>query len=142
PALKFTEGAVRTVVFQSADKDIWRNRYAQVRSTSNLRLLLHAHVVELCTASDGSTVERLRVRTLTGTEFNVVPRAVVLAAGGIENSRMQLCSRGRFPSGLGHVHQHVGRFLQEHRALRSAIIRLADERTPMGLYLMHRHPSG
>lgn len=142
--LPFTTDAVQTVVFQSASADTWLNRYAEVTSASNLRLLCHACVVDVRTGNDRCRVERLRVRTLNGAEFEIASRVVVLAAGGLENARLLLLSRDHHPNGLGNRHDLVGRFFQEHLALRGGIIRFSNQamHDRMGLYFMHTHEGG
>jgi hypothetical protein len=58
-------------------------------------------------------VDVLRVAALPGRTFRARPRAVVLAAGGIENARLLLASRRDRPSGLGNEYDLVG-FFMEH----------------------------
>jgi choline dehydrogenase-like flavoprotein len=144
PALKFSDDSVRTVVFQRASVDQWKQRFAEVSAADKLDLALNAHVVGMHTDPDGTRITRLTVRTGSATTFTVQPRAVVLATGGIENARMLLLNRERFPAGLGNAHDLVGRFFQEHLAIRGGIIRQARPglASDMGLYYAHKAEDG
>ena len=138
-ALQFKDDTVGTVVFQRAAIDRWTRRFDEITGTARLDLALHADVVGMHADRDGARIEQLTVRTSSNTEFTVQPRAVVLATGGIENARMLLLNRDRFSNGLGNGHDLVGRFFQEHLAIRGGIIRparpgLAKE---LGLYYQH-----
>lgn len=141
PELQFEGDRLHTTVFQLADVDTWRNRYDEVTATDGLRLLLHGHIVEMRTDLDGRRIERLRVRTTSGSTFEVAPRVTVLAAGGIENARMLLLNRDRHPTGLGNEYDLLGRFFQDHLLIRGGIIRpdTPDFATRLGLYRKHRH---
>ncbi|MBD0324390.1 MAG: GMC family oxidoreductase, partial [Aldersonia sp.] len=138
-ALQFSDDSVRTVVFQRAAIDQWKQRFAEVTGTTGLDLVLHAHVVGMHADAAGTRIARLTVRTTSGTAFTVEPRAVVLATGGIENARMLLANRDRFPNGLGNGHDLVGRFFQEHLAIRGGIIRPTHPELArdLGLYYPH-----
>ncbi|MDQ6775970.1 MAG: GMC family oxidoreductase [Actinomycetota bacterium] len=80
----------------------------------DVTLLLHSNVTELLTDPDGNRVEAVSVQTLNGRSFQVHGRAVVLAAGAIENARLLLLSRRTRPAGVGNEHDLVGRFFMEH----------------------------
>jgi choline dehydrogenase-like flavoprotein len=144
PALPFVTRSASTVVFQLAEVDTWVKRFDEVRTTKNLRLLLHAHVTDIRVGHDGNHVESLGVRTMSGTSFEVRPRTTVLAAGGIENARMLLANRDRHPNGIGNGHDLVGRFFQEHLMIRGGVIRSADPSLAdnLNLYLKHRNDDG
>jgi choline dehydrogenase-like flavoprotein len=88
--------------------------------------LLNANVTELTMEPGTSRVEALRVQTMTGRAFTVRSRAVVLAAGGIENPRLLLASNGARPAGLGNEHDLVGRCFMEHIHTRAGHVRLRD----------------
>ncbi|MDQ6606292.1 MAG: GMC family oxidoreductase [Actinomycetota bacterium] len=90
-------------------------------------LLLRANVTELLTDPEGRRIEGVSVRTLTGRSFRVDGRAVVLAAGAIENARLLLLSRRARRAGVGNEHDLVGRFFMEHLHVPAGHLR-ADER--------------
>ena len=60
------------------------------------------------------SVNRVRVATLDGKDFDVVAKIFVLATGAIENARLLLHSSNVEKTGLGNGHDLVGRFFMEH----------------------------
>jgi choline dehydrogenase-like flavoprotein len=80
-----------------------------------VHVLLHANALELETDAEARRVTAVRAGTLKGNGFAVRARAVVLAAGGIENARLLLLSRPeKAPRGLGNAHDVVGRYFSNH----------------------------
>ena len=86
---------------------------ADLEAGPNLRVLLHANVVNIATL-DGRNVDGVDLRTLAGNSSRVQARAYVLAAGGIENPRLLLASTDHDPAGLGNGNDLVGRYFTEH----------------------------
>ena len=76
-------------------------------------------------SADVQQVQVVRARSSLGTPFSVRARAFVLAAGGIENPRLLLCSDDQRRGGIGNEHDLVGRFLLEHPEFRLGVIRPA-----------------
>jgi choline dehydrogenase-like flavoprotein len=142
PALQFKDDTVRTVVFQRARIDEWKRRFDEVTGTAGLDLVMHAHVTGMHADADGTRIARLTVRTTSDTVFTVKARAIVLATGGIENARMLLVNRDRFPNGLGNGHDLVGRFFQEHLAIRGGVIRPSRPELARELGLYYPHVAG
>lgn len=92
-------------------------RYAhRLRAAPNLQVLLHANVTRVCLDADGTAVERMVVRTLTGKTFSVGAGSVVLAAGGLEVARLLLANRDVHRRGIGNDHDVVGRYYMCHLA--------------------------
>ena len=88
---------------------------ARIIASHNVTTLLRANVTELVLdEADGRRVVAARVRAIGGGAFTVRARTFVLAAGGIENARLLLASRGQRPAGLGNEHDLVGRYFMEH----------------------------
>ncbi len=100
----------------SCPTDFGRRYRARLALSRSVRLVLHANVTELHTGADGSFVQSLAVRTLTGRAFSVRARRVVLAMGGLEVPRLLLASRDRHARGIGNAHDHVGRHYMCHIA--------------------------
>jgi choline dehydrogenase-like flavoprotein len=102
-------------VFQYSPETNFGESYrARILAAANVTTLLHGNLTQIRMDPDSSRVGVLRVATLTGREFSIRPRAVVLAAGGIENARLLLASRADRPQGLGNECDMVGRFFMEH----------------------------
>ena len=81
---------------------------------SDTRVLLHAAVTEVLTDPASGRVSGVAVRSVSGIAATVRAAIVILAAGGIENARLLLLSRGASPAGLGNAHDVVGRTLMDH----------------------------
>jgi choline dehydrogenase-like flavoprotein len=97
----------------------WIKRFGEsfrgeLKAALSVRVLLHAHVVRLCTNESGTLVNHVEVRSLAGKIGRVEARTFVLAAGGIENARLLLLSNERCRAGVGNEHDLVGRFFMEH----------------------------
>lgn len=113
-------GLDSTVVLQdrmwrfSLPTDFGKTNRARLQQAANVKLLLHANVLQLKSNAAGSHVERLRVATLEGKEFSVRARFVALAAGGIEVTRLLMLSDDANPAGLGNEYDLVGRFYGSH----------------------------
>lgn len=93
--------------------------------STRLRCFLRANLVGIETDASATLVEGLRVATLTGREFHVVPRIAILAMGGIENARMLLLPNPHAPLGIGNPYDLVGRYFMEHPSFRSGLFKKA-----------------
>jgi len=98
--------------------------------------LVHGNVTELLLDQDSRRIEAVAVRTLNGRSFQVEGRAVVLAAGGIENARLLLASRRDQPAGIGNEHDLVGRFFMEHLHTRAGYLKAKAGPIGRGFYRM------
>lgn len=108
-------GEVMTRWFEYSPPTRFGSTYRkEIEHASNIRTYLHSNVLEIVPAGDGGSVERLSVGTLSGRRFEVRPKFVILATGGIENARMLLLSNSVQPAGLGNARGLVGRFFMEH----------------------------
>jgi choline dehydrogenase-like flavoprotein len=84
------------------------------RHSGDIRIILNATVTAINTNSAGSAVQSIDVRDRGGKLRTLLAPRVILCAGGIENARLLLASRGVVPSGLGNQNDLVGRFLMDH----------------------------
>jgi len=92
-------------------------RYGRrLREARNVRVLLHANVVELRLEDSGQRLQSAAVRTLRGGNFSVTARLFVLATGGLEVARLLLASRSVLKQGVGNRHDVVGRYYMCHLA--------------------------
>jgi len=108
------ETCFENVIFQYNPANFGEIYRARLTAASDVITMLHANLTGIELAPGSSQVGVLRIGTLTGRTLTVRPRAVVLAAGGIENARLLLASRGDRPAGLGNDFDLVGRFFMEH----------------------------
>jgi choline dehydrogenase-like flavoprotein len=80
------------------------------------RVYLHAQVVELLPAADGTRVEAVMVRTPAGKMVRFEADEVVVAAGTVETSRLLLAS------GVGNANDQVGRNFHDHVTVAAATL--------------------
>jgi choline dehydrogenase-like flavoprotein len=90
-----------------------------LRRSTHIRCFLRGNLVGIQTDSSATVVEGLRVATLTGREFRIIPRIAILAMGGIENARILLLPNPHAPQGIGNPYDLVGRYFMEHPSFRS-----------------------
>lgn len=86
----------------------------ELEKADNIKVLVHANLMELEAAPDGTSVRRARIAALGGRSGFVTARHYVLASGGIENARLLLLSNSVVPQGLGNTHDLVGRYFMDH----------------------------
>ena len=123
-------------------------RYARrLQVASDVKVLLGANCAAVRLEADGQAVRELEVATLAGKRFHIMPRATVLAAGGLETARLLLASRDVAPAGIGNEHDVVGRYYMCHVAGnvgtlqlngRTQEVRHGYEITPEGVYCRRR----
>ena len=105
-----------------------------LKAASNVSLYLHANVTKLETDCTGNSVEAIKVASLDGARFIIVPKFVVLCAGGIENARLLLVSNSVRQAGIGNEHDVVGRYFMDHPSTRMTKVRLANQNRHRVLY--------
>ena len=108
------QSSFEDVLFQINGTRFGKTYRAELERARNLDLMLHANVLEIEMDRDNRTAQSVRVATLAGNQFSVSARNFVLAAGGIENPRILLASRGSRSSGVGNDNDLVGRFFADH----------------------------
>ncbi|GAB2178865.1 GMC oxidoreductase [Dongia sp. agr-C8] len=109
-----------------------------VAKAANVQTYLNTNVVEILPNEAANRIERLRVATLGGNDFEIRPKLCILAVGGIENARLLLASNSVQAAGLGNGNDLVGRYFMEHLTAPGdvAAIALADE-TRIPYYYVH-----
>lgn len=100
----------------SCPTDFGRRYRRKLTAASRLRLVLHANVTRIVLAPSGGCVEGLEAATLQGRRFTVRARDYVLAAGGLEVTRLLLASNDVQQDGIGNAHGMLGRHYMCHVA--------------------------
>src|SRR5262245_50024636 len=136
PALPLDPEAFESRVLRIAPVRFGERYREAVTGARNVDALLFANAVELVANEAGSALAGVRVATLAGGGFSVRARAVVLAAGGIENPRLLLASNRVAKAGLGNDRDLVGRFFMEHPQLAAGALLPASAELPLGRYLL------
>ena len=89
----------------------YRDRF---KKSENIRLILHANCLGVVTDAAGARVTSLKVASLAKNEFTVRAKNYVLAAGGLEVTRLMLLSDESNSKGLGNEHDQLGRNYISH----------------------------
>ena len=97
PVLSFTE--------------LYRSR---LEASNNVQILLRSRATRLTTENGGDQVSAVEVTLADGRQGHVEAGTFILAAGGVENARLLLCSNDRSSDGLGNGQDLVGRYFMEH----------------------------
>ena len=117
---------IRSATYHVSSSPRFGERYRdEIERAPGITAYLGANAVDLETPSTPNEVRSVRVACLSGSGFRVKARAVVLAAGGIENARLLLLANTVVPAGLGNAHDQVGRYFMEHLYLDRAASLLA-----------------
>jgi len=95
---------------------------ADLRAADNIKVCLHANVVDIAVADGGREVTSVAVQTLSGVKFQVKAAAFILCCGGIENPRILLNCNRVFSNGIGNQNDLVGRFFMDHYEVYGASI--------------------
>ena len=94
--------------------NFWDKYGDALRAAENVRVVTHAHVVELVPTPAADAIRAVRCRGADGSAFDVVATSVVVCCGGIESARLLLVSDSVDPAGVGNRHDVVGRYFQDH----------------------------
>jgi len=87
-----------------------------IEAAENVTCYLYANLVGLTATEGGGAVQKAEIASLDGRRASVKAKIFILAAGGIENSRLLLLAR------LGSGFRNVGRYFMEHPNYRTARI--------------------
>jgi choline dehydrogenase-like flavoprotein len=105
---------IETRVVRYGPRSAFTDDYAAwARAAPHVTVCLGARALEI-QSDDSGRATTVDAASSPGTTFGVRARIYVLAAGGIENPRLLLLSKGREPEGLGNRHDLVGRFFTDH----------------------------
>lgn len=109
----------------------------ELRTVDNVVIYLNANVTEIEMDEPGTSVTQVQAAVLSGPRFTVTARQFVLATGGIENPRLLLASRSRWPAGVGNHHDLVGRYFLEHPRFVAGVLLPVDKQLNLGYYEAH-----
>jgi choline dehydrogenase-like flavoprotein len=105
---------VETRVVRYGPRSVFTEDFtAWSRAAQHVTICLNARALEI-RSDDSGRATSIDAAASPGRTFGVRARVYVLAAGGIENPRLLLLSKGREPEGLGNRHDLVGRFFTDH----------------------------
>jgi len=112
----FTDGDVDTSVLErfSLPTDFGRAYFSQLKRASNIKVLLNANCLAIHIASDGQRATSMEVSSLRKNRFHVKAKAFVLAAGGLEVTRLLFVSNQTQKEGIGNHSGWLGRCYMSH----------------------------
>ncbi len=114
---------------------------ARLECSPLLTLLSGLTCTEIVCRPDGSSVEHLAARTLSGNEVQIRAQRYVLAAGGVESTRLLFASTRHHPGGIGNHSGHLGRWYMSH--VRASIARAHFNTPPQAtIYGFERDAEG
>ncbi len=90
------------------------SRAEDLQQAENVCIFLHATVTDIALNEAGDQVNYVEIADTLGKRGKVKAGTFVLAAGGLENPRLLLNSRGVQSRGIGNQNDLVGRFFMEH----------------------------
>lgn len=123
----------KTVVYGSTI-NLGKQYYPMIAKSPHLNCCVNATALELFPDKDCSRIERVRFRSRSGRVFDISPRSVVLACGGIENARLMLSSNSVLPKGIGNTNDVLGRYHMEHPIRSVGLLRLTSQKeVPLAL---------
>jgi choline dehydrogenase-like flavoprotein len=140
---------VHTSTFErwSLPTNFGREYGAQLRRSPRVRLVCALTCTRIASGSDAHRIEHLEARALDGRRVRVQARRYVLAAGGLETTRLLLASPGRHGRALGDHSGQLGRYYMGHLEGVVARVRLSTppdgtvfgyERDIDGVYVRRR----
>ncbi len=100
----------------SCPTDFGKRYGPRLDAAQNIRVLLHANVVDIQLNGAGSAVTGLDVRSQSRQPIAVAAKQYVLAPGGLEATRLLLAARTVHPNGIGNANGNLGRYYMSHLA--------------------------
>ncbi|HEY0522740.1 MAG TPA: GMC family oxidoreductase [Stellaceae bacterium] len=132
-------GKLETKIYRFSPPTNFAARYGdEIRDAAAIQCILHANVVGIDAAPDGSSVCAVRFAGAPGGSGGgggtVAAKLFILAAGGVENARLLLASNGVAERGLGNAHDLVGRYFMEQPHTRRLLFARRKADVPFRLY--------
>jgi hypothetical protein len=116
---------------------------SQLKRSCYISVYLNANVTVILSNPSGTSVDALRVATLSGKGFRPKAKRVVLACGSMENARLLLVPREVQGHGIGNRDDVVGRYFMDHpRAVFGKVKLYGRYKLPVLLGLPLEKPAG
>jgi GMC oxidoreductase/pyridine nucleotide-disulfide oxidoreductase len=110
------DGVVSTSSLErwSLPTDFGKVYYDELRNAVSLRVITDATCVRINLDDSQERVADIECRTLSGRSFSVMADDTVIATGGLESTRLLMCSPGRGGRSIGDHSGHLGRWYMAH----------------------------
>ena len=96
---------------------------------------------ELIEREGGGEIQSISACDYRGRQLNVESKTFVLATGGLENPRVLLMSQRLHPSGVGNLHDQVGRYYMDHTGVYLGQV-VFNQPAKLDSVFMKKHISG
>jgi choline dehydrogenase-like flavoprotein len=114
-AAEFHNDALQTAIFQMTRPIRFGKQYnSSLTGARNVRVLLHARVIEIEEDPDSSVISYFHIATPGGRAHRISAKHFVLSCGGLENPRLLLASKRKMATGIGNQRDLVGRYYMQH----------------------------
>lgn len=114
PGMKDGDVTTSSLERWSLPTDFGKEYFARLRDSPNLRVITDSTCVRVDLDESRSAATGIECRTLSGSRFSVTADRVVLAAGGLESTRLLMCSAGPDGVGVGDHSGHLGHWYMAH----------------------------
>lgn len=140
PKLPLNEEIIRSEIFHfRIPKLRFGPEFEQdLRKAKNIKVLLHANMLEFEKKNNENKIEKLHAQSLRGPSFTIRSKFYILATGGIENARLLLLSAKKENSGINNQNNLVGRYFSGHPHFQSAKLYLDTKKVNPSLYFRRR----
>jgi len=136
--LAIDAGDVMTRVFRFSPPTRFGASYRQaINDSQAIYCFLNANLTDIQFNQNGDVVKRATFTTEKNTRINVQCRALVLAAGGIENARLMLALNRQHAAGIGNMNDLVGRYFSDHSGLWAGLVAFSNPKRDLSFYTMH-----
>lgn len=114
PGFKDGDVLSNTIDRYSMPTDFGSRYRSDLKNSPNIRLVLHANCLNINVNEDGNQVTGVDASSLSKNTFTVEADSVVVAAGGLETTRLLLASNQVHNKGLGNHSDWLGRAYMGH----------------------------
>lgn len=110
------DGTVMTSSLErwSMPTDFGKEYFDQLRDAGTLRVIADTTCVRINLDDDQARAASVDCKTLSGRSFTVVADEFIVATGGLESTRLLMCSPGRDGRSLGDHSGHLGHWYMAH----------------------------
>ncbi|WP_294195181.1 GMC family oxidoreductase [uncultured Sphingomonas sp.] len=131
----------------SRPTNFWTRYGKELTAARNVRVITRAPVTAIRLAPEGDRVDHLEVRLASGATWRIQARTYVLAAGGLETTRLLLAADDVVPHGPGNLGGWLGRGYMCHLAAHVGVAQFTGdpraigfdyERDAEGIYIRRR----
>ena len=98
----------------SLPTDFGKVYFKDLRDTAGLRVITDATCVRINLDDDKARATDIECKTLSGRSFTVAAEDVIVAAGGLESTRLLMCSPGRGGRSVGDHSGQLGHWYMAH----------------------------